>query len=108
VNLSDLTSPSAVESAMDEFDELGRDAFLEKYGYWRARRYFVRPDGNFYDSKAIAGLAVGYQHPNEGALPKAPSMPSTTPSSTPSDATRTLASIRSGSWARRQRDRDEH
>ena len=29
---------------MDEFDELGRDAFLEKYGYWRARYKDARLD----------------------------------------------------------------
>jgi hypothetical protein len=30
--LSDLTSPAAVEAALDEFDTVGREAFLTKYG----------------------------------------------------------------------------
>jgi hypothetical protein len=44
--LAELTSPQAVEQALDEFDQLGRDAFLEKYGFGRARRYFIRRDGS--------------------------------------------------------------
>jgi MoxR-like ATPase len=66
--LSDLTSREAVESALDEFDVLGRDAFLEKYGFGRSRRYFVQRDGNHYDSKPIVGAAVGYEHPENGPL----------------------------------------
>ena len=66
--LWDLTSPAAVESALDEFDELGRGPFLEKYGYGHARRYFVRRNGHYYDSKAIAGAAVGFQYPEDGPL----------------------------------------
>jgi len=68
VPLGDLTSAAAVESALDEFDELGREAFLERYGFGRARRYFVRRDGKYYDSKAIAGAAHGYQYPDDGPL----------------------------------------
>jgi len=36
--LRDLTSPVAVDAAMDEFDRLGREEFLERYGF-RARCY---------------------------------------------------------------------
>jgi hypothetical protein len=38
VALGELTSAQAVEQALDEFDQLGRDAFLEKDGFGRARR----------------------------------------------------------------------
>jgi 5-methylcytosine-specific restriction enzyme MrcB-like protein/EVE domain-containing protein/dynein-related subfamily AAA family protein len=67
--LSDLTSRESVEQALEEFDELGREAFLTKYGFGRARRYFVRRNGNYYDSKAIVGAAVGFQYPQKGAMP---------------------------------------
>ena len=67
VPLSDLTSPAAVEAALDEFDALGREAFLTKYGFGRARRYFVRRDGKYYDSKAIAGASVGFERPDRGS-----------------------------------------
>jgi hypothetical protein len=67
-SLSLLTSPAAVEAALDEFDALGREAFLLKYGFGRARRYFVRRNGQYYDSKAIAGAAVGFQYPEDGPL----------------------------------------
>jgi hypothetical protein len=66
--LSDLTSPNAVLQALDEFDQLGREKFLSKYGFNRARSYFLVRDGRGYDSKAVAGAAHGYQHPRLGAL----------------------------------------
>ncbi|GAA0946912.1 HNH endonuclease signature motif containing protein [Actinocorallia libanotica] len=55
----DLTA-AAVHSALLEFDDLGREAFLAKYGFHRARKFFVRHEGREYDSKAIAGAAHGY------------------------------------------------
>lgn len=57
--LSDLTRPS-VNAALDEFDRLGREPFLDKYGFGKARGYFVVRDGKHYDSKAIAGAAHGF------------------------------------------------
>lgn len=66
--LSDLAERSAVLQAMVEFDELGRDAFLARYGYGPARSYFVMHDGKRYDSKAIVGVAVGKQFPASGPL----------------------------------------
>lgn len=66
--LSDLTSAAAVRQAVAEFDKLGRSAFLEKYQFGEARSYFLLHHGNCYDSKAIAGAAIGFQHPKEGPL----------------------------------------
>src|SRR5688572_19764625 len=66
--LSQLTDRKAVAQALDEFDQLGRDAFLEKYGFGPAQRYFLLRDGRQYDSKAIAGAAYGFQHPDRGPL----------------------------------------
>jgi hypothetical protein len=68
VSIGDLTQPEAVHAAMDEFDAIGRDPFLEKYGYGHAKRYYVRRDGRLYDSKAIAGVAFGFEHPERGPL----------------------------------------
>jgi hypothetical protein len=69
VSVGELTSPDAVRSAVEEFDRLGRDAFLERYGFGRSWRYLLRVDGNLYDSKAIVGAAFGYQYPDRGPLP---------------------------------------
>jgi 5-methylcytosine-specific restriction protein A len=63
VGLSDLTG-KAVLSAIAEFDAIGRDEFLKKYGFGRSRGYFVTYQGRPYDSKAIAGAA----HGNVGGL----------------------------------------
>lgn len=68
MSLSDLSSPTAVLEAIREFDRLGRDAFLEKYGFGRARRYFLEYDGRAYDSKAIVGVAHGLQMTHLGPL----------------------------------------
>jgi hypothetical protein len=68
VALADLTSPEAVVAALDEFDRLGRDSFLKQHSFGPARRYFLRRDGRYYDSKAIAGVAYGYEHPEQGPL----------------------------------------
>lgn len=61
-HLSQLTSKAAVEAAIAECDELGRDNFLKKYGYRYSRLYPLHYKGKVYDSKAIAGVAYGKQH----------------------------------------------
>jgi MoxR-like ATPase len=63
-----LSKPQAVHAAMQEYDHLGRGAFLEKYGFRPARSYFVVHEGRRYDSKAIVGAAVGKEHPDRGPL----------------------------------------
>lgn len=64
--LTDITA-SAVIQAIEEFDRLGRDAFLETHGFGRARRYLLAHNGKIYDSKAIVGVAHGYV-PGQEAL----------------------------------------
>ncbi len=65
--LGDITR-DGVQSALNEYDQLGREAFLDKYGFGKARGYFVTRDGRRYDAKAICGAAHGYDHPTEGPL----------------------------------------
>lgn len=57
-----LTDRAAVHRAIEEFDRLGRDAFLHKYGFGGARDYFLVTDTGSYDSKALFGVAFGMQH----------------------------------------------
>jgi 5-methylcytosine-specific restriction protein A len=66
--LNDITSRQAILDAVDEYERLGRTAFLKRYGFGRARDFSLVVDGRHYDSKAIAGAAHGYQFPNEGPL----------------------------------------
>ena len=66
--LSKLTDEQAVTGAIAEFERLGRDAFLGGYGFGKARSYFLRYEGERYDSKAITGVAYGLQFPDEGPL----------------------------------------
>jgi 5-methylcytosine-specific restriction enzyme A len=59
MSLADLT-PNSVHRAIAEFDEIGREAFLKRYGYRRSRAYFLVHNGAKYDSKAVAGAAHGH------------------------------------------------
>lgn len=66
--LSDVTA-DGVERALSEFDRLGRDAFLAEHGFGKARGYFLIRGQRRYDSKAIVGVAHGYDRPDLGPLP---------------------------------------
>jgi hypothetical protein len=66
--LRDLDDKAAVVAALEEFDRIGRAAFLERYGFGEARQYFIRWSGELYDSKAIVGAAHGVQFPALGPL----------------------------------------
>jgi MoxR-like ATPase len=59
---------AAVEQTLAECDELGRAAFLAKYGFGTATTYLLRHDGNFYDPKAVIGVA--HQHTRTGSALK--------------------------------------
>ena len=54
--------------AIDECDRLGRDEFLQRYGFKPARQYVLVYDGGRYDSKAICGVAHRFDRPEEGVL----------------------------------------
>ncbi|WP_208802361.1 hypothetical protein [Microbispora triticiradicis] len=56
MGLSDLRR-EMVLAAITECDAMGRDAFLDMYGYGQAREYFLVHEDRRYDSKAIAGVA---------------------------------------------------
>ncbi len=60
--IADLTDKTAVLGAIKEYDGVGRDAFLEKYGYGPAKTWYLLHAGQQYESKAIAGVAIRLQH----------------------------------------------
>jgi hypothetical protein len=68
--LRGLSSAAAVQRALDEFAGIGREAFLLRYGFGKAKEFFVRNPvtGELADSKAIAGAAYGYQYADQGPL----------------------------------------
>ena len=68
MGLSNIKSRLAVLKAIEEFNHIGRNPFLERYGFGHARQYFLDLDGHLYDSKAIVGVAHGYEFPSEGPL----------------------------------------
>lgn len=64
VGITLITRP-AVLAAIAEYDELGKNRFLDKYGFGEARDFEF--DGRRYDSKAIVGAAYGHL-PGQEAL----------------------------------------
>lgn len=68
MSLLSLSSPTAVKLAIEECDRLGREEFLRRYGFAHAREYTLRYQGREYDSKAIVGVAHGFQFPSLGPL----------------------------------------
>ncbi|RFU40626.1 HNH endonuclease [Actinomadura logoneensis] len=56
MSLTDITREGVLK-AITEFQELGRDEFLRRYGFKEARTYLLVHEDAFYDSKAIAGVA---------------------------------------------------
>src|SRR3954447_10147690 len=67
-SLSDLTDPAAVRAAVEEFERLGRQAFLEKYGFPESRVYFAQVDGDLIDSKPLVAAIWAHQHPDRPRL----------------------------------------
>jgi hypothetical protein len=63
-----LTSRKAVFAAIAECERLGPDRFRGQYGFDAAQTYFLQYQGKRYDSKAIVGVAYGYQFPAAGWL----------------------------------------
>ncbi|MER7913923.1 HNH endonuclease signature motif containing protein [Streptomyces sp. NPDC096068] len=59
MTLADIGA-AQVARAVEEFDRLGRRAFLERYGFGPSRTYHLVVDGRSYDSKAIVGAAHGF------------------------------------------------
>jgi hypothetical protein len=68
VALTELTSRDAVLAAIKEFQSLGRETFLRKYGFAPSRKFLISHEDGEYDSKAIAGVAYGHQFPDRGSL----------------------------------------
>lgn len=48
-----------VLAAIHEYDEVGQDAFLDRYGFAPSREYVLRYAENSYDSQAVLGAALG-------------------------------------------------
>jgi hypothetical protein len=63
-----FNSREAVLAAIKEWDDLGADQFLERYGFRPARAYLLHHNGGTYASKAIVGAAHQFQFPREGPL----------------------------------------
>lgn len=64
----DIDRP-AVLSVIEQYDHLGRDAFLARYKFGRSRTTFLYYNGRTYDAKAIVGAAHGFLGKGRKSLP---------------------------------------
>lgn len=62
-----LTDVSIVRRVVQEYDDRGRDAFLEAHKFERANQYYLRVAGRLYDAKAIVNVAFRYEHQEPGS-----------------------------------------
>jgi hypothetical protein len=62
-----IKSRKAVLNAIEQFDAMGRREFLRHYGFRPASQYMLTHKGRRYDSKAIVGVAHGFN--SKGARP---------------------------------------
>lgn len=63
-----VITKEAVDSAAEEYDRIGAQAFLDKYGFSHARDYHVVREGRTYPSKALLGAARAYVGDGAAAL----------------------------------------
>ena len=56
----ELVNKNHVLQAITEYDRLGRDDFLKKYGFGKSRQYLLLHKEKTYDSKPIFGVAHGF------------------------------------------------
>jgi 5-methylcytosine-specific restriction protein A len=64
----ELDNRDSVLNALQEFDRVGRDEFLRKYGFGKSARFMLEHNGRQYDAKAVIAAAHGYQFPAKGPL----------------------------------------
>ncbi len=62
-----LTDASIVRRVVQEYDDMGRDAFLDRHRFERANQYYLQVAGRLYDAKAIANVAHRYEHQDPDA-----------------------------------------
>ncbi|MFB7718082.1 HNH endonuclease [Nocardia sp. NPDC056100] len=68
-----MLTREAVLAAIAECDQVGRSAFLARYGLKSAREYFLLYNGRAYDTKAIVGVAHSLVAESRVRPPGAPS-----------------------------------
>jgi hypothetical protein len=64
VGLGHMKDPEAIRTAARECDELGEQAFLQKYGFGPTQ-YVAVVDGKRYPGKALVCVAHGIEFPDE-------------------------------------------
>ena len=70
LRISDGLNKEAVLAALEEYDQLGRDGFLRRYGYASARTRWIRYGKNRYDMKPIWRAAFAHMEGGHALTPE--------------------------------------
>ena len=65
--LSDITREGII-AALGKYDEIGRDNFLNKYGFKPTRKYVLCVGEKYYEAKPICAVAHKFDRPGDGPL----------------------------------------
>ncbi|MFB7676088.1 HNH endonuclease [Kitasatospora purpeofusca] len=68
----DLTSATALEKALAEYNDLGGKAFCGKYGFAPSTQYYISHADLLYDAEAIARVASAHEHGTNSPLSSDP------------------------------------
>lgn len=66
--MGQVSSRQAVLDAIAEYDAVGEERFLARYGFGRGRTVWLHHDGNVYPAKAILGASHHYEFPDAEPL----------------------------------------
>ncbi len=66
--INSIKNKNSIIQTIKEYDELGKENFLSKYGYGEATTYYIEHNNKEYDSKAIIGVSFKYEYPTEKPL----------------------------------------
>ncbi|NLF73760.1 MAG: hypothetical protein GX575_32395 [Candidatus Anammoximicrobium sp.] len=69
VRMSYVSQRNSVLDAIKECQELGRERFLSKYGFRKARSIFLIHEGERYDPRAVLAVAAMRERGNDQAIP---------------------------------------
>ena len=70
LRISDALTKAAILATLEEYDRLGRDGFLRRYGYARARTRWIRHRNNRYDMKPIWRAAFAHMDGGHALTPE--------------------------------------
>jgi hypothetical protein len=68
MSISKIENRDSIIKAIQGYDRVGEERYLKDHGFGKAKRYHLKYRNKLYASKAIVGVAHGFEFPNEPKL----------------------------------------